>query len=236
MYRVNENIARWGGDPHKVTLFGNSAGSVSIGLHLLYTPQHLYRAAFLISGSPTSFPVPTAAAGTTRTLDRMLPKYCDRPAPSTSAKDYTKFIDCLRSLSIIELIESSGPLLENLMVDAHFPFYPILEGQDGWLNAMPSEKMERGEMSRVPIVAGTVRDEGTGFVRGETSSVEAVGWILQGTSRCSARVTPTDGFPLRRIVLLQPRTLQYAPPLTSGAILGRYYDAQLLPAGEQDRR
>lgn len=50
---VQDNIAKFGGDYKKVTLFGESAGGVSVGLHLLSPlSKGLFHKAILQSGSP----------------------------------------------------------------------------------------------------------------------------------------------------------------------------------------
>lgn len=53
---VQQNIKQFGGDPQQVTLFGESAGGHSVGLHLI-SPQSqpLFKRAIMQSGVPISF-------------------------------------------------------------------------------------------------------------------------------------------------------------------------------------
>ncbi|KAG0417950.1 hypothetical protein HPB47_005226 [Ixodes persulcatus] len=50
---VKDNIKSFGGDPNQITLMGQSAGSISIGLHLLSPRSRgLFHRAIMQSGSP----------------------------------------------------------------------------------------------------------------------------------------------------------------------------------------
>ncbi|KAJ7207637.1 Carboxylesterase family-domain-containing protein, partial [Mycena pura] len=52
---VQKYISNFGGDPSKVTIWGESSGAISVAMHMLANDgdtEGLFRAAFMQSGSP----------------------------------------------------------------------------------------------------------------------------------------------------------------------------------------
>lgn len=48
---INENIDAFGGNPKEITVFGDSAGGISVNLHLLSSYETLFQRAIIQSGS-----------------------------------------------------------------------------------------------------------------------------------------------------------------------------------------
>ncbi|CAH2989288.1 unnamed protein product [Chilo suppressalis] len=52
---IKKNIEAFGGDSNKITIFGESAGSVSVDLHYLYTQEDLFQNVIMQSGTSLSY-------------------------------------------------------------------------------------------------------------------------------------------------------------------------------------
>lgn len=95
---VQKNIERFGGDPNNVTIFGDSAGSVSINLHVLSpSSKGLFHKAVMMSGSAFSF----WAQLSPKALNIM--KYL-----KSDCKTDAEILQVLMNISVNELIEAQS--------------------------------------------------------------------------------------------------------------------------------
>jgi para-nitrobenzyl esterase len=138
---VQHNIRAFGGNPHNVTLFGESSGGLSV-LSQLASPgaRGLFNRAIVESGAYTLTPVSLATAELAGQAF----------ASSTGCSDQTA--SCLRSLPVSTILKDQDPA----------GYRPDIDGQ------VLTESLEKafatGDFNRVPIINGSNLDERRLFI------------------------------------------------------------------------
>ncbi|MFE8885698.1 carboxylesterase/lipase family protein [Pseudarthrobacter enclensis] len=147
---VRGNIEAFGGDPHQVTLFGESAGAAAIGTLLgMPASEGLFRRAIMQSGTAQRFRTPEASARVTAGFLRL----CGLDESSASE---------LLTMPVERLLRSQRQLEDHLAAGSFaipLPFQPTAGTTS--LPEPPLDSIRRGTNSGVDLIVGTNLNEGS---------------------------------------------------------------------------
>ncbi|XP_031343226.1 venom carboxylesterase-6-like [Photinus pyralis] len=153
---VKDNIRDFGGDPSRITLFGQSAGAASVHLHILSAKsQGLFHSAILQSGSALT------AWGFDRNQNVAYTKTVAKSlkCPTT---DNRALVDCLMHKNPHQIVEADINL-RKWSIDPTVTFKPTIEEDtnDGFITQPPSDLIRSGNFSKVPLIIGMNTEEGS---------------------------------------------------------------------------
>ncbi|KAF3932561.1 Acetylcholinesterase [Dactylellina cionopaga] len=149
LHWIQENIQAFGGDPKKVTIFGESAGGFSVGLHQVAfdgRDDGLFRGTIMQSGSPIWY-TPMAFPDTFQANYDALLK-------ATGCATESDTLQCLRQVDVKRLNKALNTT--NALV-----FGPVVDGE--FISSLSSQAIKEGRYVKIPTIIGTTSDEGASF-------------------------------------------------------------------------
>ncbi|XP_059188207.1 acetylcholinesterase-like [Centropristis striata] len=153
---VANNIAAFGGDPTKVTLFGESAGSASVGFHLLSPGSHaLFHRAVMQSATPNA---PWATISKNEAWRRSMKLATLLGCPTSPPADMEA---CLQKADPMKISLKQYDVLTSPAAIS-LPFVPHVDG-----DFLPEEVdvlLSTGNIPKKEVMFGLNQDEGTYFL------------------------------------------------------------------------
>nr|UUB32764.1 carboxylesterase COEA13 [Dendroctonus rhizophagus] len=149
---TRENIAFFGGNPLDITIFGESAGAMSVGYHLVSEKsRNLFTGAILESGGALMDYFQSDARSNAVAIARQIDPSITAESPSLEILRILQATDADLLISISEEAQSNSNTL----------FKPVLEyeHEDCFLSRPMYEELAAGNFTQVPVIVGTNSEE-----------------------------------------------------------------------------
>ena len=197
---VKDNIASFGGDPDRVTIFGESAGAASVGYHMLSDlSKDLFQRAILQSGSPLA---PWAFLTTDQAKLRSKLMFS---TVNCTQNDTNLLLKCLRAVpdQVVNYAQWVDPNFVS------FPWVPTVDND--FIRDSPHNLIKDGHFQQKDALFGDTKNEGTLWIiyefdqldlnkpslmtyRDLLDAVDVMEWDLDNATRqqVKEKYAPTD--------------------------------------------
>ncbi|XP_077967675.1 uncharacterized protein LOC120325781 [Styela clava] len=148
---IQDNIDVFGGDKGNVTIFGESAGGMSVQHHILSPlSRGLFHKAISHSGQASYPGICHSAESNARANKALLEKL------KIEEKDNDKILEALQEIPAKEIIKAHKEIAE-----AKYTFVPVVDGIV--VPKSPREMLNEGNFTKVPYIIGANNTEGYGL-------------------------------------------------------------------------
>ncbi|KZV69381.1 alpha/beta-hydrolase [Peniophora sp. CONT] len=151
---LQKNLRSFGGDPEKVTIWGQSAGAGSVASQIIYGPPGLFRAGIMNSdtGPFKNSPGPSTYDLPGKPFDVIAREVGCTPGPSA--------FECLQDTPFDILVNVSNAHVAETLNEQ---FWEPTVAPGSFVPVRASTKIAAGDFMNVPMIVGTNLNEGTGF-------------------------------------------------------------------------
>lgn len=151
---VQANIASFGGDPNRVTIFGESAGAMSVSLHLLSPmSKGLFNRAIMQSGASST---PFCCRKATKTMQSEL------FANAVNCSMGPNLMKCVKGVTLEKILTIQKEIALSIFSETYDIAVPSVDG--AFLQDLPENMYKAGKFHKdIDVIAGFNSNEGSIF-------------------------------------------------------------------------